>query len=100
MFKWCVSQELVPVIVHQALTTLPGLRRGRSAERDGTGSARALDLGSHVNGLRFHMQMAYAALAGESTGAAAPHEQAVSGTLQRRPLRTPVTAWRLRRAIL
>lgn len=34
MFKWCVAQELVPVAVHQALTTLPGLRRGRSAARE------------------------------------------------------------------
>lgn len=34
MFKWAVSQELVPVTVHQALATLPGLRRGRSAARE------------------------------------------------------------------
>lgn len=33
-FKWGVSQELVPVSVHQALTTLPGLRRGRTAARE------------------------------------------------------------------
>jgi len=34
MFKWAVSQELLPVAVHQALATLPGLRRGRSAARE------------------------------------------------------------------
>ena len=34
MFKWAVSQELIPVAVHQALATLPGLRRGRSAARE------------------------------------------------------------------
>ena len=33
-FKWAVSQELVPVAVHQGLTTLPGLRRGRTAARE------------------------------------------------------------------
>jgi integrase len=30
MFKWCASRELVPVSVHQGLTTLAGLRAGRS----------------------------------------------------------------------
>ena len=34
MFKWGVSEELIPVEVHQALATVPGLRRGRSAARD------------------------------------------------------------------
>ena len=30
VFKWAVSEELVPVAVHQALATVEGLRRGRS----------------------------------------------------------------------
>ncbi len=34
MFKWSVSEELVPVSVHQRLCTLPGLEAGRSAARE------------------------------------------------------------------
>ncbi len=30
-FKWAVSQELIPVQVHQALTTVSGLKKGRTA---------------------------------------------------------------------
>lgn len=30
MFKWGVSNELVPVAVHQALATVPGLKKGKS----------------------------------------------------------------------
>jgi integrase len=30
VFKWAASQELIPASVHQALTTVSGLRRGRS----------------------------------------------------------------------
>jgi integrase len=33
-FKWAVSEELVPPSVHQALQTVPGLRRGRSDVRE------------------------------------------------------------------
>ncbi len=33
-FKWAVSQELIPVQVHQALTTVPGLKKGRTAARE------------------------------------------------------------------
>ena len=44
-FKWGVSQELVPVTVHQALTTLPGLRRGRTAARE---TAPVLPVADHV----------------------------------------------------
>jgi integrase len=33
-FRWSVSQELIPVEVHQALCTLVGLRRGRSLARE------------------------------------------------------------------
>lgn len=44
-FKWAVSQELVPVAVHQALTTLPGLRRGRTAARE---TAPVLPVADHV----------------------------------------------------
>ncbi len=34
VFKWAASQELVPVTVHQALATLPGLKRGRTSARE------------------------------------------------------------------
>ncbi len=34
VFKWGVSQELVPVTVHQALTTVSGLKRGRTQARE------------------------------------------------------------------
>jgi integrase len=34
MFKWAVSQELIPVPVYQALATVPGLKLGRSAARE------------------------------------------------------------------
>lgn len=30
VFKWAVHQELIPASVHQALTTVPGLRKGRT----------------------------------------------------------------------
>ena len=30
MFQWGVSNELVPVTVHQALATVPGLKKGKS----------------------------------------------------------------------
>ena len=33
-FKWGVAKELVPVAVHQALATLPGLKQGRTAARE------------------------------------------------------------------
>jgi integrase len=34
LFKWAVSEELIPPGVHQALRTVPGLRRGRSDARE------------------------------------------------------------------
>jgi integrase len=34
LFSWAVSQELIPPIVHHALTTLSALKIGRSAARD------------------------------------------------------------------
>ncbi len=34
LFRWAVSQELVPVEVYQALLTVPGLKRGRSNARE------------------------------------------------------------------
>lgn len=34
MFKWGVSVELIPVAVHQALTTVPGLKKGRTPARE------------------------------------------------------------------
>lgn len=34
MFKWAVSEELLPPAVHQALATVEGLRRGRTTARE------------------------------------------------------------------
>ena len=34
MFKWGVSEELVPPLVYEALRTVPGLRKGRSGARE------------------------------------------------------------------
>ena len=34
LFKWAASVELIPASVHQALATVAGLRRGRSAARE------------------------------------------------------------------
>ncbi len=34
MFRWAVENELVPVAVHQALTAVDGLRKGRTAARE------------------------------------------------------------------
>ena len=34
VFKWAVSEEMVPSSVHQALQTVPGLRRGRADVRE------------------------------------------------------------------
>lgn len=34
MFKWAASHEMVPASVHEALTTLSGLRRGRGMGKD------------------------------------------------------------------
>jgi hypothetical protein len=33
-FKWAASRELIPVTIHQALATVPGLKRGRSEARE------------------------------------------------------------------
>ncbi len=45
MFKWGVSQELVPPSIHQALATVPGLRRGRTEARE---TAPVLPVGDDV----------------------------------------------------
>jgi len=34
MFKWAASHEMIPAATYQALATVPGLRRGRSAARE------------------------------------------------------------------
>ena len=34
MFAWAVSREFLPATVHQALVTVPGLRKGRSAAKE------------------------------------------------------------------
>jgi len=33
-FKWCVAQELIPVHIYEALRTVEGLRKGRSAAKE------------------------------------------------------------------
>jgi len=33
-FKWAVAREMLPVAVYQALTTVPGLKKGRSPARE------------------------------------------------------------------
>lgn len=35
MFKWAVSEELLPPSVHEGLRTVPGLTKGRTAAREG-----------------------------------------------------------------
>lgn len=42
LFKWAVSRELLPVDVHQALMTVSGLKKGRTAARE-TGPVRPVD---------------------------------------------------------
>jgi integrase len=34
IFKWAVGEELLPVEVHQALATVPGLKKGRTSARE------------------------------------------------------------------
>jgi integrase len=34
MFKWAVANEMLPAAVHQALTALPGLKRGKTKARE------------------------------------------------------------------
>ncbi len=34
IFKWAASEELIPVAVHQALATVPGLKRGRTEAKE------------------------------------------------------------------
>jgi integrase len=34
VFKWSASQELIPVTIYQALATVPGVKRGRTAARE------------------------------------------------------------------
>jgi integrase len=34
MFKWAVANEMIPPAVHQALTALPGLKRGKTDARE------------------------------------------------------------------
>ena len=34
MFKWAVSEELIPVAIHQALTTVTGLRKNRTPAKE------------------------------------------------------------------
>lgn len=34
MFKWAASHEMIPVTIYQALATVPGLRKGRTAARE------------------------------------------------------------------
>lgn len=34
MFRWATATELLPPMVHQALSALPGLQRGRTTARE------------------------------------------------------------------
>jgi hypothetical protein len=34
IFRWAASEELLPVTTHQALPTVPGLRKGRGEARE------------------------------------------------------------------
>jgi integrase len=34
LFKWAASQELIPVTIYQALATVPGVKKGRTAARE------------------------------------------------------------------
>jgi integrase len=60
IFKWGVSQQLDPVTVYQAITTVPGLQKGRTEARemdpvlpvdDATVDATLPHLNRHVRGL-------------------------------------------------
>src|SRR5262249_7356770 len=39
VFKWAVGMELIPASLHQALTAVPGLQRGRTSARETPGVA-------------------------------------------------------------
>jgi integrase len=47
MFKWGVSHELIPASIHESLSTVPGLKRGRSNAHETTGVMPVSD--QHVN---------------------------------------------------
>ena len=34
MFRWCTQCEMIPVAIHQALTTVEGLKRGRTSAKE------------------------------------------------------------------
>ena len=53
VFKWGVSQELVPASIHSALTTLAPLRRGRTDARE-TESIRPVPE-AHIRAIRCHV---------------------------------------------
>jgi integrase len=53
MFKWAVAKELTPVAVYQSLTTLEGLRKGRSAAKESEKVKPVLE--SHVEAVLPHL---------------------------------------------
>ena len=53
VFKWAVGEELVPAAVHQALLSVEGLRRGRSAARE-TAPVKPVHA-AHVRAVRRHV---------------------------------------------
>ncbi|MBM3982732.1 MAG: phage integrase family protein [Planctomycetes bacterium] len=53
VFKWAVSEELVPVAVHAALATVAGLVKGRTAVRESPPVRPSLDL--HVAAALVHL---------------------------------------------
>jgi integrase len=53
VFKWAVSVELLPVTIYQSLTTVAGLRKGRSEARE-TGPVKPVPE-SHLEAIRPHV---------------------------------------------
>ena len=53
MFKWAVAKELIPVAIYQALMTLEGLRKGRSAAKESEKVMPVLE--AHVEAVLPHL---------------------------------------------
>lgn len=101
VFKWGASEELVPITVHQALATVPGLQRGRTAAResppvrpvsDAVVAATLPFLNRHVRGL-VRFQRLTGCRPGEAC-AVRMCEIDASGAVWRYRPRQHKTAWR------
>jgi integrase len=53
MFKWAASHELVPAGVHQALQTVPGLRKGEHGVREGRNVQPVPE--AHIDAIKPHV---------------------------------------------